>query len=154
MVNLETIQGHITHFEENVGSWYNSGKRGRYVLIEGEGSDISVRFFRTELGLRRASKKETFLVEQVPKKTHRFQEGNIGFETRPDEIVEHCPNDGRTALEIKLYDVSPTKKTETAECLDCGYTVRRKISDKGLERRQKDYSKLVSYLLGEKPLTF
>lgn len=144
MVHLETLERMREHYKQYLEQ-YVTHHPGEFILIEGRPlNPLKVTFYKTEGELKGATEKyegrfgPTFLVEQIPTKTHRFKRDNKTLEFL-DIFVEVCPNDRETLLlergPVMISGTDDkTRYQELAYCPDCGYRVFRRPSEERIEK--------------------
>jgi len=150
MVHLSTLEAMREKFRDNLQQ-YVKEHPGEFVLFEGDASEINATFYKTRKELEQATAKykglfgPTFLIEQIPFKTHRFNKNNKTLEFL-DYHVEVCPNDNETRLlgmagVMTHFENGKPKYHELAYCPDCGYRVFRRPSEETIKRVEEHMEK-------------
>jgi len=145
MVHLPTLNILTDHMRDNLPNYYKNNP-GKYVLLTlDDHYNVVERFFDTEEARKKVIPDTPCycVKENIPKESHRFNEGNKNLEFRLKEHVTVCPNDGKTELKPAGLMGGTDGYKERAECPDCGCTVWRKPSDELIKAAKKSAEKLV-----------
>jgi hypothetical protein len=152
MVHWPTIEAMQEKFDQNLEQ-YIKEHPNEFVLFEGEPRNLKTTFYKTREEVDQVIKNKgpfhgsSYLVKEIPSKTHRFNRGNKTKES-VDKFVKFCANDGETVLlsqgvNIDWNDGNPIY-SERAMCPDCGYTVTRRPTEESISRLSEQFNRVVS----------
>lgn len=153
MVHVPTLMELRSHYEKNFQK-YVKEHPGEYVHLDMSREGIREKFYKT-LGDYCTDfpehNKIVFgpgkILEKIPKKSHKYIEGNKSLEMRLDENIKYCPNDGKTELPpgqvSAMHGNGKVTYREITECPDCYCRVFRKPSDSAIKQFENALKKRV-----------